>query len=432
MYAIGKFAELVSIIYAGIGIFMAHTLYRSPRKKWQCLLAWIGIVVACTAVGEVLNVLLPQFTEQRIAIFTGCSFILVYIYLFPNIPLPQRIFTYFLADTCMYLLLLLTRTATMLAVQYLGISSTVLFPILYLSAAAGFCLFYLRWFRAMILRGLSGFSKDLRALTLFAATCYLGTLFLIDAWKPWPALTIFAALAPLGLVAINISGYVLAFRALTVVGQRLAAESEAKMAQLQLTLAEKEYHATMEGMDQVRRMRHDMNHHLTALSALVAEGDTAGAQAYIAKAAELLPRRALSGENPITGSFIERYRTLCQESSIVFSAEIAYHESPIANKAHLGILLGNALQNAYDGARTAQGDGRFVSVEGRQIHDNLVFVIKNGFSGALDSGLNSTKGEGHGLGLSSMRSVVEEYDGYLDTRQENGVFTLHIVLAFRV
>ncbi|MEG2120367.1 MAG: hypothetical protein RRY53_08400, partial [Pseudoflavonifractor sp.] len=126
MFEIGKFAELVSIIYAGIGIFMAHTLYKSPRKKWQCVLAWVTIIVVCTMIGEQLNLLLPQYTEQRLAVFTGCSFILVYIYLFPNIPLAQRIFTYFVADDCMYLLLLFARTVTMLAVQYLGAASAVL------------------------------------------------------------------------------------------------------------------------------------------------------------------------------------------------------------------------------------------------------------------------------------------------------------------
>ncbi|MEG1858328.1 MAG: GHKL domain-containing protein [Pseudoflavonifractor sp.] len=429
MYALGHVAELVSAINMALGMAMAHTLYKSPRKVRQWMTAWGLLFVVCILIGEVLNVLLPQFTEQRLASFTGCLFVFGYLYVFPNIPLAQRVFNYFLAVDFMYIIILVARTASMLLVGYFALPSDAAFAGCYGVIAGGFWLFYKKWLRSAILRSLAAFQTNLMGLTLFSMVFYFGTLFLMDVWAPWPALTLFTALPCLGLVAMKVGGYVLAFRTLTVIGQRISAQSEAKMARMQLTLSEKEYRATMEGIDQVRRMRHDMNHHLTAIDALMAENDTAGARAYIEKAAELLPQRVLSGENPITGSFIERFRALCQEADISFSAQISYNEAPIANKAHLGILLGNALQNAYDAALLAQGEGRFLSIEGKRVHDNLIFIVKNGFSGTLDKLLKTTKGEGHGLGLSSMKNVVEEYGGYLDTKQENGVFTLSIALT---
>lgn len=193
-------------------------------------------------------------------------------------------------------------------------------------------------------------------------------------------------------------------------------------------LAEKEYLATMQGIDQVRRMRHDMNHHLSALSALIVKGESGEALEYIANAAALIPQKDFSGGNFITSSFVDHYRELCQQEEIDCTAQIGYDESRVANKAHLGILLGNSLQNAFDAAREAEGNARFIHLEGKQVRDHFILVVTNGFDGPLHPELASTKGEGHGLGLASMRGVVEEYGGYLDAGGANGVFTLKIVL----
>lgn len=264
MYEIGDFAMLVSVIFAGIGLYMAHTLYKSPRKRWQCIAAWTGIILLCTAVGEVLNVVLPQFTEQRLSTFTGCAFVVVYLYVFPNIPLPQRIFTYFLADNSMYLLVLLCRTLTMLAVYYLGVDAQITFAIIYLLAAAGFCFFYVKVLRRVILRGLAAFQGHLVSLTVFSVVSYFSLLFIVDAWASWPPISVLGSLPCFGILAINLGGYVLAFRTLGVVSERMSAENDAKLAGVQLALAEKEYHTAMQGFTQTRQLKHDMIHHLQA------------------------------------------------------------------------------------------------------------------------------------------------------------------------
>ncbi|MEG2007575.1 MAG: GHKL domain-containing protein [Oscillospiraceae bacterium] len=431
MYALGHVAELISAINMAIGMMIAHTLYKSPKKFWRCVITWLIIFAVCIPLGEVLNGLLPQYAEQRIASFVGCIFIFGYMYLFPNIPMPQRIFNYFLAVDFMYLILLISRTTAMLLVGGFAFPPDLTVLICYLIFSSAFCVFYFKWLRNVVRTALAAFRENLTTLTIFSVICYFGSLFLIDAWAPWPALGFHSALPNFGLMAVNICGYVLAFRTLATIGQRFAAEAEAKMAQLQLALAEKEYQATMEGIDQVRRLRHDMSHHLSALSALIENDDKANAMEYIKKTSALLPQRVLSEENLITGSFVEHYRELCAEENIDFSAQMSYDENRLPNKAHLGILLGNSLQNAFDAARKAEGARRFIAIEGKRVYDNLVIVVKNGYAGELDPELRSSKGEGHGLGLNSMRGVTEEYGGYLEATQEDGVFTLNLVLTIK-
>ncbi|MEG0875775.1 MAG: GHKL domain-containing protein [Oscillospiraceae bacterium] len=429
MYSLGHVAEIISIFNVAMGMYMAHSLHKTPKKLWQCIVTWVIIFAVCTAIGEVLNVLLPQYTEQRLSTFTGCLFIFGYLYLFPNIPMPQRIFNYFFAIDVMYMLLLASRTSSMLLVGYFNLPSDLCFALCYFVFAGAYLLLYLKWFKKAIQRGLAAFQKSLISLTTFSILCFFGSVFITDVWKPWHALNLHSALPYFGLLAVNLGGYVLAFRTLAVTGRQLSAEAEAQMSRLQLGLAEKEYKSTMQGIDQVRRMRHDMKHHLNALAALISQNDMEGAREYIAKADTLLPQKTFSDSNIITSSFIERYRELCVEEDIKFSADMSFDEEKIQNKTHLGIILGNSLQNAFDAAKNAEGDKRFISIEGKQLYDNFVLVVKNGFAGELSPQLASTKGEGHGIGISSMNSVVRSYKGFLDTSFEAGVFTLKIVLA---
>lgn len=95
------------------------------------------------------------------------------------------------------------------------------FAIVYLICAAVFCAVYRRWLRQIILRGLAAFQKNLTSLTIFAVACYLSTVFLVDVWAPWPALTLLGALPYIGVMVINLGGYVLAFRTLSMMNERL-------------------------------------------------------------------------------------------------------------------------------------------------------------------------------------------------------------------
>lgn len=331
----------------------------------------------------------------------------------------------------MNLLLVSSRTLSMLVVGYTGLPAAATYAVCYFLFVAGFVILFVKWLKFVFLRGLAVFKNNLTIFVIFAAVCYFGTIALVDIWEAWPALTIVTALPNISVIAINLAGYVLAFHALATLSERLIAETETKMARFQLGLAEKEYKTTMEGIDHVRRARHDMNHNLSAIAALIANDRKAEALKYIEKMGSLVPKRRIFNENFITNSFVDHYSELCATAKIDFSAQINYSEEFLPNKVHLGILLGNSLQNAFEAADKAAPERKFISIEGRQVHSNLILVVKNGFEGELGEELKSTKGEGRGIGLGSMRSVVEGYNGYLNTEAVNGVFTLKIMLVLQ-
>lgn len=206
---------------------------------------------------------------------------------------------------------------------------------------------------------------------------------------------------------------------------------EANSARLRAALAEKEFHGVMENMNQIRKMRHDIEHHFSVIHTYLAKNNTEAAIAYIEEASSLMPTRSLSEKNLITGSFIEQYRTLCRQNDILFTEKITYDEDFISDKTVLGIILGNGLKNAYESAMTADKEQRFVRITGKQVHDNIAIVIQNGFSHEIKANFKSTKAEGRGLGISNIREAAQRCGGYVDCRYESFLFTLEIVLVIQ-
>ncbi len=436
MYEVGNFGAVSSTLFVAIGIYMAHTLYKSPRRWWQCILAWLGAGVLVAVLGDLFAIVLPQFSPERVNIFTGCAFVTAYLYLFPNLPLSQRIFTYFLIDSCQYLLVLLSRTVAMLMVGAFGADAQIAFAICYLICAAAFCVLYTLRLKGIIFRSLIAFQKNLLGLALFAAVCYLSTLLLIDVWAPWPALTAATALGHFALLFMNLGGYLLAFRTLTAVQDRNEVERDARYMAEQLALLERYYTGLVEQIEQTRILSHDLRHHAGAISVLCEEENWSAVRDYVSAFSNNLPRGlpqrycSVSEVNAMLGYYAE----CCALEDIRFNCCIEFLPDTGIAPLHLCIILGNALENALEANRLiTDSTARFIDLKVAHGQHYLALCVSNCFHGPLSTGengqLSSTKKEpGHGLGLCSIRETAQRYDGWCTTKTEGNIFTLQVIL----
>lgn len=214
-----------------------------------------------------------------------------------------------------------------------------------------------------------------------------------------------------------------------ITDKQVALVLKAEDASSRAAYAEREHRATMESFHQIRKLRHDMEYHFMLINSYLKEGKNQDASDYIQTISSLLPNRTLSNKNFVTGCFVEQYRLLCSQSNIQFIEEIGYDEDSIKNKTMLGIILGNGLKNAYESAFTTKNELRFIKIMTKQVHDNIIILIQNGYNHKIDPNLKSTKSKGRGLGIANMKDAAESCGGYLDCSYENSVFTLKIVLV---
>lgn len=219
MYVLNDLARSIpNFGFSIFGIYMAHSFYRTPRKIWQCLAAWIGIYTAWIIIGIPLdglfvnNPLFPGVTHERVCMFIGPLAIFVYCYLFPQVSVWKCVFCYFMVDNCMILLIILARTISTVLSQTFGFSHDPCLIIVYLLLAFFFLLLYEKFLKETIRQSLDGFGKSMKMLSLFALLSYFGTLFQIDVWAPWDVLKFQDVAKNLSIVCVPVVGYGLAFR----------------------------------------------------------------------------------------------------------------------------------------------------------------------------------------------------------------------------
>lgn len=99
----------------------------------------------------------------------------------------------------------------------------------------------------------------------------------------------------------------------------------------------------------------------------------------------------------------------------------------------LTALLGNALDNAIEACRKMENETKWIRITIQKIQEMTLIKVSNSYgkqplerSGLFVSLKNNP--QIHGLGIKSMRMIVEKYDGKMKTNYSNGEFS--VVISF--
>ncbi|MEG0756603.1 MAG: GHKL domain-containing protein, partial [Oscillospiraceae bacterium] len=95
--------------------------------------------------------------------------------------------------------------------------------------------------------------------------------------------------------------------------------------------------------------------------------------------------------------------------------------------------LGNLLENAVTALQNQSTGKKYLTVRGEMIGHQLAISVENSYNGAVDyrDGVYySTKHEGEGIGLSSVRGIIDRGGGSFQISTQEGVFTADVLLNF--
>ena len=428
---------IANLTFGLVGVWMAHGLYPTSRKRWQVVLAWLVAYGLCGAGAVALYGAFPGIAYVRWCMVTGFCGIFVYLYLFTGIPLSQRVFTYFMVDTSQTLLVLLARTLSAVITQRVPHWGDVVFLCLYLPALFGFMLLFWLRLKEYILAALQVFGGQLKALATFAAVCYVTLLLQIDTWGPWEQLDFWSAGGRLGMVAFVLMGYVLAFRTLTTIVARDTDRAEAKRLENQLALSERYYESLVGQLEEARVRDHDLRYHISTLSNLCRDRAWEEMMGYLQGMGRELPsplERQYTKHGAVN-ALLAYYGGLCKAEGIPFRCQAHLPELGRVEPLHLCVILGNALQNALEASEALlwQGGAPDLALQAVISRRQLTISVSNRFTGTLsrnDSGnpITSKTEFGHGLGLASVRETARRYGGWCGDHIEGDVFFLQVVL----
>ncbi|MCD7846929.1 MAG: ATP-binding protein [Oscillospiraceae bacterium] len=91
-------------------------------------------------------------------------------------------------------------------------------------------------------------------------------------------------------------------------------------------------------------------------------------------------------------------------------------------------IIGNLFDNAIEASKKLPEDKRMIRVY-MAVRDSQFYISFTNFTAdGKRTVFSTTKGEGHGLGLSRIDSLVKKYGGYISRNSEDGAFSTEILL----
>lgn len=272
--------------------------------------------------------------------------------------------------------------------------------------------------RGLLLAGLCTVAAAL--LTQTAAPVFEPVRF---GWQTENAGFVFILLLAGGLWFDTISAY----------AERSVLAENVRLMKGQFSLQEENYRIISGSVEETRKMRHDMRHHITAMKELARQKQYDALEDYL-EGCENSSEQAdwpVICENHAANAVLTYYRQCALQKQIPFSIHVSLPGELKLEAWNLGVLLGNLLENAFEASEKLPRNLRSVTIYAKIVKGNLLITVKNHWNGEFtvcENRIYSTKHEGAGIGISSVRSMVETNGGQFYLTPGEDEFEVSLVL----
>ncbi|QNM05323.1 GHKL domain-containing protein [Qiania dongpingensis] len=290
------------------------------------------------------------------------------------------------------------------------------------------------WAVLAVLTGIGLYRKNSESAALImGAAAVLGVSVLIDLWDS----NMFEPIRGLwqneyaGVLLVLLFAVMMVRRILSL----LRESRELQTVSLQYRFAAESAAQMQKNARQVRAMKHELNHHIEALSALCKEGSLPRLEEYLRvlrNEKNALPSLYYSGHfliNAMLCSYLEpaRQKGIKVDCLVLVPDQLAFSD------AELCTLLSNLLQNAVEACTSLPREVKpYIRFE-MSLNGNLLsFLCVNSAGPGKSSGpFPTTKqdSQNHGLGLPAIARITEKYSGAMSAVKENGTFTVRGILS---
>lgn len=194
------------------------------------------------------------------------------------------------------------------------------------------------------------------------------------------------------------------------------------------------YQALKERIEETRRMRHDLRHHIHTVSHYLAEKNYDKLEEYVHAYSDSIPDvdRIRFCDNRIVNSILFYFATQAKEHEIDFEVQVVISEDMCIEEHHISVLLGNLLENATDACVAQKSEDRRIIVKGKGDAHSLIFTIDNTFENEIKKNkmgkLLTTKPSGNGIGVNSAQKIVERYNGFFSADAKGDMFCVSFML----
>ncbi len=183
----------------------------------------------------------------------------------------------------------------------------------------------------------------------------------------------------------------------------------------------------------MRGWRHDYHNHMQSIKAYLAKDNIAEARRYLDNLEVDLDdiRLLFDTGNLNVDAILNAKISLALENGIRCDYKAVIPKNLAISDIDLCVLIGNLIDNAVEACRKLQKDEQFLRLYIATFKEQLYISVTNATNEVarkLDDEYISNKRGDHGHGLKRINNIVEKYDGYINRKNEPGVFVTEIML----
>ena len=140
--------------------------------------------------------------------------------------------------------------------------------------------------------------------------------------------------------------------------------------------------------------------------------------------------------NSTIDALINYKHAIAKEYGIEFWLNIYVPDELAIDEYDLGVILGNALDNAIEAVKECKNAERVIDISIGVRNETLIINIKNPYEHELERGkkgeLKSTKNDkkNHGYGMKSIKEITEQNGGEVIIECQDNIFSLTILTYF--
>lgn len=196
-----------------------------------------------------------------------------------------------------------------------------------------------------------------------------------------------------------------------------------------LQLQKRYYEDSLKQHEDMRRFRHDINHHLYVLSELSKSNKISELKEYIGTMTESYGKmRGVHTGNFIADCIISRIlHELKNKEAFQFDLEGHFPETFFMEDIDFCVLLSNLLENAKEAMEKVTGEC-LLQMEVKSFHQWFYLIVRNSAETEEIDFQRTSKADkrNHGFGVQNISRIVEKYHGAVEWDFENGMAEVKI------
>lgn len=203
-----------------------------------------------------------------------------------------------------------------------------------------------------------------------------------------------------------------------------------KVAAFESEILQKHYEEVENMYAKMRGWRHDYRHHIQTMKVHAANGEYEEISRYLDMLDDDLTNveTVIKTGNRMADAILNSKLSIAAKNGITVKAEAKIPVSLRVSELDLCIIIGNLLDNAIDACMELPVEKRLIRIYMEMKGNFLYLALTNTSGGKKKKNFRSTKGAGHGFGISRMDAVVEKYGGYITRASEDEAFSTEVLL----